>query len=203
MQDDEYLGHLSIRPHDSKQGSAPVNHSIVRTSSAHLIPSLPLVLISSPDPSLIPLPGQKKSSSTNCLLLKALFYKILTHPRASRIFFSWALLFYVRSSLHRRMSGFGPPKTIWELSPDELEVLKHDVTGYLDGLRATHFTFSACCSSSPSAGCPFRAPPNVCTLLRSFFLNIKSHLYYTLDMGHYHYLGSRIALCLEIQMVIR
>lgn len=37
-------------------------------------------------------------------------------------------------------------KTIWELSPAELEVLKSDVKGYLDGLHVTHCTFLAMAS---------------------------------------------------------
>ncbi|KAG9045381.1 hypothetical protein FS837_006418 [Tulasnella sp. UAMH 9824] len=37
--------------------------------------------------------------------------------------------------------GASTSKTIWELSPAELEVLKSDVKGYLDGLRVTHCTF--------------------------------------------------------------
>ncbi|KAG9018104.1 hypothetical protein FRB90_012255 [Tulasnella sp. 427] len=37
----------------------------------------------------------------------------------------------------------GAFKTIWQLSPAELEVLKSDVTGYLDGLEITHAGFAA------------------------------------------------------------
>ncbi|KAG9007074.1 hypothetical protein FRB90_009562 [Tulasnella sp. 427] len=40
------------------------------------------------------------------------------------------------------MSGFGggfTNRTIWDLSPAELDILKTDVSGYLDGLRVVHY----------------------------------------------------------------
>lgn len=40
-------------------------------------------------------------------------------------------------------SSGGPPgfKTIWDLSTSELEVLKNDVKGYIDGLQVAHTGF--------------------------------------------------------------
>ncbi|KAG9019059.1 hypothetical protein FRB90_006802 [Tulasnella sp. 427] len=41
------------------------------------------------------------------------------------------------------LSSNGASRTIWQLSPDELQVLKSDVEGYLDGLQITHIAFLA------------------------------------------------------------